>query len=269
MLAAYADSAPVLISGASGTGKGAIAKWIHLNSPRSTRTYHLFNSKTDLRSQILECKGGSLVLPEITALSNEDQKILGEFLRTHALRHPETDVHLLANTRILALTELHLDPQAKTGLFNVELMNRLHQFHLKLPPLCERIREFEDITMGLLSEITREAKKEYLRTLSEDAWNLLKTYDWPGNIRELRNVLMLAVAHSKGEQITREDLPEFQHHEEDFLAGRTEFEKTYFLEVLKMHNGDLDKASEAVKLSASEFSARLKAQGTNLSVLRP
>src|SRR6185437_10199927 len=183
ILATQADSAAVLICGASGTGKGAIAKWIHQNGPRAGFPLVEANHETPLIAQIPQAQGGTLVVPELADWPLSEQMVLLQFLKTKSIR--QNDVTTLANIRVIATSAPGIDSRAQGGLFNPDLLEALNVFRIEMPSLAERIEEFEDIVLSLLHEITHDVHREHLRSISREAWSLLRGYDWPGNIREL------------------------------------------------------------------------------------
>ncbi|MGZ3697387.1 MAG: sigma-54-dependent transcriptional regulator, partial [Bdellovibrionota bacterium] len=210
LLAAQADSAPALISGASGTGTGTIARWIHLNGPRAGKPLLTANHDRGLILQIPEAQGGTLVVPEIGEWPLGEQAQLLQFLKSRSVPHPDgSGTRMLLNVRIIATTSQALEGRAQGGLFNLELLEKLNVFRLEMPPLAKRAEEFEDITSGIVGEITRELHKQYIKGLSPDAWDALRAYNWPGNLRELRNVLRVAIAAAKGDLLELADLPQF------------------------------------------------------------
>ena len=142
--------------------------------------------------------------------------------------------------------------------FNAELLERLNIFRIEMPPLSRRHAEFEDIATGIMSEISRELHKEYLKSLSPKAVELLLSYDWPGNIRELRNVLRIAVIAATGDRIEVENFPEFGHHRVDFRATREQFEKTYLLELLRTFHWDLEKTCAMSRMELSTLQAKIR-----------
>jgi DNA-binding NtrC family response regulator len=226
MLAAQADTAPALISGASGTGKGAIARWIHENGPRSAQPLVTIKPDQPFIGQAAAAQEGTLILSEIGEFPMAEQMAILSFLKTKTIPHPKSPgLPMLLNARVIATTSHALDARAQGGIFNVELLEKLNVFRIEMPPLAKRVLEFEDIATGILSEISRDLHKEYLRDFSEGAWNELRTYDWPGNLRELRNVLKLAALAAKGDVVERADLPEFGHDRIDFRATREQFER--------------------------------------------
>jgi len=263
MLAAQAESAPALICGATGTGKGAIARWIHANGARAPRPLVTANlAKSPLAKQIPQAQGGTLVVPEIGEWPLGEQKILLGFLRNKTVPHPDGgDMPMLLNVRIIATTSQGLDGRAQGGLFNPELLEKLNVFRLEMPPLARRTEEFEDIVLGIVGEITRELHKEHLRGVAPEAYERLKGYDWPGNLRELRNVLRLSVVSAKGERIDAKDLPEFGHDRIDFCATREQFEKIYILELLRTYDWQIDKTCRITRMDRDVLMAKMTRYG--------
>jgi len=274
LLAAQADSAPVLIYGATGTGKGAIARWIHSNGPRAARIFLVATQEKPLADQILEAQGGTLMIPEMGEWNFSEQKVLlGYFKTKSVIRNEDEDtsrnvsanipanVPVIANVRIIGTTSQALEGRAQGGLFNIELLEKLNVFRIEMPALAKRTSEFDDIVMGIVGEITRELHKEHLKVVSHEAWARLKSYDWPGNLRELRNVLRIAIASSKGDQIEISDLPDFGFARIDFRATREQFEKIYILELLKTFNWEIDKTCKMSRMDKSILLSKIKHYG--------
>lgn len=260
MLAAQADSAPVLITGASGTGREGIARWIHSNGPRAGHPFVIAKHGTPLAPQIATAASGTLLISEVGELPFVDQKVLLGFLKTRSLAR-ESGVQALTPVRIIATTSQALEGRARGGLFNPELLDALRIFQIEMPPLAKRGNEFVDIAEGLLREIAREAHKSHLRGFSDQAWSVLRDYDWPGNVRELRNVISLSVARAEGSQIEAGDLPQFGHDRVDFRATREQFEKIYLLEVMRTVSGQLDRAAHSTRMDRPTLEEKLKKYG--------
>ena len=265
LLAAQADTAPVLIYGADGTGKGALANWIHQNGPRSTRPYILANKDTSISNQILKAQGGSFVIEEIGNYPLAEQKTLLQILKSKAAPHPEKEgISLLLNVRVIATTSQTLEGRAQTGMFNADLLKKLNVFRIEMPALKKRIEEFEDIVLGLLNEITHEIHKEHLREVSDEAWEKLRFYDWPGNIRELRNVLRIGILNAQGDRIEASDLPEFGPERIDFRATREQFEKIYITELLKTFNFQIEKTCQMTRMDKRTLLTKMNQYGITL-----
>lgn len=262
MLAAEADTAPVLIHGSSGTGKGAIAKWIHANSPRATMPFVLADHDFPLIQQIPQAQGGTLYLAEIGEWPLSEQKILLQLLETKSIpHHPQSEMKMLVNVRLMVTTSQSLEGRAQGGLFNGDLLQKLNVFRLEMPPLSKRSAEFEEIVLGLTEEITRELHKEHVRAPSSEALSCLMGYEWPGNLRELRNVLRLAVLSAKGDRIELSDLPDFGHDRVDFRATREEFEKTYIVELLKTFDWQIDVTCQMTRMDKNTLLSKIKKYG--------
>jgi len=221
-------SSPVLIEGESGTGKELVANLIHKKSKRSEGPFIVVNCAA-LQENLLENelfgheKGaftgasslkhglfeladrGTFFIDEISEMNpNIQAKLLrvielGEFRRVGGNRQIRVDV------RVLAATNRNLEEEVKKGRFREDLFYRLNVVTIGLPPLRERK---EDIPMLVDYFLKTQLMDGGLgKTISRDALEVLKSYDWPGNIRELANVLERAIILSSGNTITLKDLP--------------------------------------------------------------
>ena len=265
ILATQADSAAVLICGASGTGKGAIAKWIHQNGPRAGFPFIEANHDNPLVKQIPQAQGGTLVVPELAEWPLSEQMALLQFLKTKSIGHPgQSSLPMLANIRVIATSAPTIDARAHGGLFNPELLEALNVFRIETPALSERIEEFDDIVLSLLHEICHDVHKEHLRSITREAWSQLRGYDWPGNIRELRNVLKIAVLAAKGDEIEARDLPDFGHDRIDFRATREQFEKIYLMELLKTFDWQIDRTCRMARMDKDALLAKITQYGIQL-----
>jgi DNA-binding NtrC family response regulator len=245
--AAHAQ-APVLISGAPGTGKGQIGRWIHLQGPRASKPMVIAHHRFSLARQILEAETGSLILQEIGEWPLSDQKFLLEHLRTGQ------------GARIIATTDQNLEKRSQAGFFNAELLASLSKNRIEMPALSQRSSEFRGITTALVSELARELGKSVPR-VSESAWARMGSYDWPGNLRELRNVLKVALTTCLDDEIRDSDFPQFGYDRTEFHATREAFERTYLEELLRASGGALQRAAELSGLPQTTLSAKLTKYG--------
>lgn len=264
MLAAQSDSAPVLVGGASGSGKGAICRWLHANSSRVTKPYLESTRNTSLAQQLPLAQGGTFVVHEIGEWPRAEQMVLLKYFKNRSVQDPLTRTHQILNVRVIATTSQVLDGRAQGGLFNTELLEILSAYRIEMPPLEERKEEFEDIVLEILSEMAREAHREYIQGLSQDAWEKLRNHDWPGNLRELRNVLKAAVLNAKGDDIRGADLPDLDHDKINFKATREQFEKIYIVELLKKHQWDVALTCEQTKMDRETILQKMQRYGITL-----
>lgn len=245
----------VLISGAPGTGKGQIARWIHLNSPRSKGSMLIAHHKKTLVDQIREANalsGSTLILQEVGEWPLGDQRALLDQILALRKGRP--------GARIVGTTDQNLEKRAQGGLFNPELLAALSVLRIEMPSLASRTSEFETITHTLLAELARE-KGRTAPNLDLAAWEKLKSYDWPGNLRELRNVLKVALGTCPGPVLGVQEFPEFGYDRTDFHATRDSFEKTYLEELFKAASGNRQQLASMTGLSASVLEAKLKKHG--------
>jgi two-component system response regulator HydG len=256
LLAAQSDSAPALIRGGDGTGKGAIARWIHNKGPRAGRPFITATHDETFASQISAAQAGTLVITEIGEWTLSEQMAILNFLKTKSIR--VGTISMLLNVRIIATTSHALDKRAQGGLFNLDLLDKLNVYRIEMPALAQRVEEFEDIVRGLVGEIGRELHREHLNELSSEAWERLKAYEWPGNVRELRNVLRVAVITAAGDQIEASDLPAFGHDRIDFRATREQFEKIYLLELLKTFDWQIDRTCQMSRMDRETLLGKMR-----------
>jgi DNA-binding NtrC family response regulator len=224
-----ASEANILVLGESGTGKELIAGAIHYNSLRKQRRFLSINcaalSETLLESQLFghvrgaftgaftsqkglleEADGGTLFLDEIGDMSLSIQaKLLRviqerDFIPVGATKAKNADI------RFVAATNKNLEREVREGNFREDLFYRLNVINIPLPPLRERKDDVEPLVMHFLKKYNLRMKKE-VTGLSPEALQLLCAYDWPGNIRELENVIERAVILARSSLITQKELP--------------------------------------------------------------
>ncbi|MGO9368632.1 MAG: sigma-54-dependent transcriptional regulator [Terriglobales bacterium] len=228
--AAEADRTTVLIQGESGTGKGVLAKAIHYASPRSSMPLveincaslpdallesELFGYEpgafTDARRRkegLLErADGGTVFLDEIGNMSASVQaKILRVLEEGTFMRLGGTST-IKVNIRLIAATNDHLKNAVSQGRFREDLYYRINVVQLFIPPLRERKEDIVPLALEILQQLNRELKKSFTG-FTPAARDLLEQYSWPGNIRELRNVLERTMILSAQGEIDAAHLPE-------------------------------------------------------------
>jgi len=157
-----------------------------------------------------EAEGGTLFLDEVAELSNSVQIKLLRFLQNREIRRVgENEIRIL-DVRIIAATNRNVLEEVKKGTFREDLYYRLNTFHIQLPPLRERRSAISNLIKHFIIKHQNETGKT-IRHISQSAQIALKSYDYPGNIRELENIIEHAMIMAENEEITLEDLPEALH----------------------------------------------------------
>jgi len=217
------SNAPILITGASGTGKEVVARTLHRLSRRSSAPFVAFNcgaiSPTLIESELFghergsftgadkrrvgyfeEANGGSLFLDEITEMGPELQVKLLRVLEARTLRRVGGSQDLRVDVRLVSATNRDPEDAIKDGKLREDLYYRLNVFPIALPPLAERREDIPLLAEHFRRQI-EEQEKSGVTAWSPEAVELLDSYDWPGNVRELRNVVHRAYVMTEGDTI--------------------------------------------------------------------
>jgi hydrogenase-4 transcriptional activator len=205
------SSAPMLITGETGTGKELIARAVHAVSPRREGEFIPFNcgdvetemvaselfgcrrgaftsADRDSKGVIREADGGTLLLDEIGELPLEAQPKLLRFLQEGEVRPLGKSRPITVNVRVVAATNRDLEANVRTRQFRIDLFHRLNVLWIHIPPLRERREDIRPLAEYFLAQRRQEDGKQDLR-LSDEAWELLLGYHWPGNVRQVKNVV--------------------------------------------------------------------------------
>jgi two-component system response regulator AtoC len=306
--AAQSEHTTILILGESGTGKGVLAKALHYNSPRAQMPLlelncaampdtllesELFGYEpgafTDARRRkegLLErAQGGTLFLDEIGNMSaNVQAKVLrvleeGTFMRLGGTRVIKVDV------RIIAATNSDLKEAVARGQFREDLFYRLNVLPITLPPLRDRREDILPFAVGLVERFNKEMKKNFTG-FTPGAAELLTRYPWPGNIRELKNVIERTMILSTEGDIDAGDLPEeIRDHSEPEEAHEPshmdlsptgqqwvtlrELEERYIHEVLALTGNNKAHAARILGIHPTSILRRLKKEQEEQEEERP
>jgi len=243
-----ADSeATVLLLGESGTGKSVLARAMHQRSPRRAGAFvtvscpslsrellesdlfgHVKGAFTgahaDTLGKVAAADGGTLFLDEIGELPIEIQARLLRLLQEREYERVGETKPRRANVRVISATNRDLSQAVATAKFREDLFYRLNVISLRLPPLRERVNDLERLALNQLHFIAgHEGKK--VSHFSPAALESMRHYNWPGNLREMRNVIERAVILSNGEAIEAEDLSDsVQPATETRLGGKSTLE---------------------------------------------
>ena len=278
----------VLITGESGTGKELIAQAIHYNSPRREKRFvaincgalpesllesELFGSKkgaftgaTENRQGLLEAAdGGTLFLDEVGNLPMNVQKTLLRFLQEQEFLRLGDTRPVKVNVRIISATNSDLQTEVREGTFRGDLFYRLNVVNLHLPALRERR---EDIPL-LANYFIRQQNKKFgtaVHGLSPEALQAARDYAWPGNIRQLRNVVEACLAIESGDAISLQVLEQFIDVEDqspgetegDYSSALARFETDYLKNLLIKTGGNVEAAAREAGMNMATIYRKLK-----------
>ncbi len=270
--------ARVLITGESGTGKELLARAIHKASPRRNKPCVVINcsamAENLLESELfghakgafpgaakehqglfLAADGGTLLLDEIGDMPMRLQVKLLRVLQENAIRPLGATDPVAVNVRVISATHRDLQQLLAGGQFREDLYYRLNVVHIDLPPLRKRREDIPLLVAHFLAEITREsgARKIY----APEAVELLATTDWPGNIRQLHNVVRqncaLASTPIIPAELVQQALGGSQGKLPSFDEARDEFTRSYLSQILQITGGNVSQAARLAKRNRTDF----------------
>jgi NtrC-family two-component system response regulator AlgB len=230
------SSATVLLLGESGTGKTVLARAIHERSPQREKPFvtiscpslsaELLESElfgrikgaftgavSDTWGKVAAADGGTLFLDEIGELPLAIQPKLLRLLQEKEYERVGEAKTRRANVRVLAATNRNLEEAVRDKTFREDLFYRLNVVAIRVPPLRERPRDLCQMASGYLKFFSAQCGKRVI-SFAADAKAAMEQYAWPGNLRELRNVVEHAVIFASGAEVTLADLPD------QFTRGR-------------------------------------------------
>jgi DNA-binding NtrC family response regulator len=276
----------VVITGETGTGKELIARTLHESSRRRDKPFVAVNCaaipRDLLESELFgyekgaftgaastrkgkfdEASGGTVFLDEISELEPSLHAKLLRVLQEREIERLGSNRRIKVNFRLVCSSNRNLKEEVRAGRFRADLFYRINVVELVLPPLRERR---DDIPL-LVSQFFKEfcARENKVLTLSGDAMRALVNYGWPGNIRQLKNVIERTVVLARGRDVTRKDLAkELRTKPRDLpKGGRTlrQIEMQAILDAMERCNGNKSKAARELGMSRKALYKRLNDAG--------
>lgn len=287
--------ASILIEGESGTGKELLARAVHAASTRADRPFIAINcgaipealleselfghvkgaftgAVRDNRGLFLAADGGTLFLDEIGDMPAALQVKLLRVLQEKQLRPVGGQENVPVDVRIISATHRDLEAELAAGNFREDLYYRLKVVALRLPSLAERREDIALLASHFLNELVGRYKKT-VTGLAPEAVELLVTASWPGNVRQLYNVVEQSVAlattalipASLVEQAIRREATEIA----PFEQARRKFERDYLAQLLKITDGNVTHASRMAKRNRTEFYKLLQRHQLDPRLFKP
>ena len=270
----------VLIQSPSGTGKELLARAIHNSSNRADHPFvainctaipeALFESELFGHAKgaftgadrareglIKEANQGTLFLDEIGDMPLDFQGKLLRFLQEKQIKPVGSNEQIPVNVRVVSATHHDLDQAVNTGQFREDLYYRLNVITLELPPLAERREDISMLANHFLKEIHNRDKNCVARSFSPQAMALLTMAKWPGNIRQLMNVVeqvaVLATTAIIPESLVLRALKGDTNKTESFAQAQRRFEREYLIKILQMTSGNVTHAAKQAGRNRTEF----------------
>ncbi len=292
----YAESdANILITGESGTGKELLAEFVHTHSARAEAPFVALNcsaipnelleselfghtkgaftgANRDRQGLLVSADGGTLLLDEIGDMPLPLQAKLLRVLQEGQVRPLGAHEQIDMDIRVISATHVDLDASIGAGGFREDLYYRLNVVSLHIPPLRERLEDVPLLADHFLREIARRGSKAE-KVLSPPALELLLGYGWPGNIRQLQNVMERLFALSRGpvipEALVQQALPlDTTPRIRPFSDARRDFERQYLVQLLAVTKGNMTQAAELADRNRSDLHKLVKRHAINPSEFR-
>ncbi len=270
----------VIITGESGTGKELIARAIHANSPRkffpfvnvhcgalteSLLESELFgHEKGAFTGAMYNRKGrfemadnGSIFLDEIATISAKMQVELLRVLETKSFIRVGGNKEINSDFRVICATNRDLKSMVEKGTFREDLFYRLNVMNIKLPPLRERLEDIPLLVDYFISKYCTSMNRQ-LVAIESSALKRLQEFNFPGNIRELENMIERAIVVGNGKKITVRDLPLEKAVVTTSAESLDEFEKVFILQILTKYNWNISRTASALKVDRVTLYNKIK-----------
>ncbi|EDY21226.1 two component, sigma54 specific, transcriptional regulator, Fis family [Chthoniobacter flavus Ellin428] len=280
---AAGSEATVLLLGESGTGKSVLARAMHQRSPRRTGAFvtvscpslsrellesdlfgHVKGAFTgavaDTQGKVAAADGGTLFLDEIGELPLEIQAKLLRLLQEREYERVGETKPRRANVRVISATNRDLTQAVAAGKFREDLFYRLNVISLRLPPLRERVNDIERLAMIHLRFLAGHSGKD-VQGFSSEALEAMRQYAWPGNLREMRNIIERAAILCSGESIEASDLADsIQPGSEIRLGGKFTLEQIEAEHIRRVvaNTRTLDEAAEVLGIDPATLYRKRK-----------
>ena len=279
------SSATVLLTGESGTGKEMFAKLVHANSRRADKRFVRVNCAA-LSESLLESEffghergaftgaverrigrfewadGGTILLDEVSEIPIQLQAKLLRVLEENEFQRVGSNQDRLTNVRVVATSNRDLQAEVQAGRFRNDLYHRLNVLQVEIPPLRERTEDIPVLTNLFVAMFKHEGQFR-IREVSPSAMEKLTSYSWPGNVRQLRNVIHRGCVAARSSTITPGDLPQFKEPSKTLPSwlmelDLAEIERHVILANLNRFNGNKTRTAKHLSVTPRTLSNKMK-----------
>lgn len=291
-----ASASPLLISGEKGSGKCLLAGFIHYQSARREQPFSTILCAA-LPEDLLERElfgyekgafptasasgkgvfdrvdGGTLLLDEISELPRSVQSKVLRVMREGCFERAGGGKSVRVSVRVIASSSVDLQQKRHSGEFLEELYRQLTVVSLAMPPLRERLADLPLLVQHLICQFSRHEGRDS-KTIEPAALEMLQSYRWPGNIRELRNMVERILIMSTGAVITVDDIPELRSEGDVLLphasggatlrSAREEFEREFILRKLEEHDWNISRTAELIGVERTSLHRKIKSYGIDV-----
>ncbi len=277
------SNSSVIITGESGTGKELIARAIHFNSPRkfyplvsvhcgalteSLLESELFgHEKGAFTGALYNRKGrfemadsGTIFLDEIGTISAKMQVELLRVLETKSFTRVGGNKEITSDFRLICATNRDLKRMVDNGEFREDLYYRLNVVNIHIPPLRERPEDIPILAGYFVRKYCNSMNKPVV-DIDPHAMKRMEEYSFPGNIRELENMIERALVIGNGKKIQLKDLPIAGHEIGTSVESLEDFEKTFILQILNKYNWNISRTARALKVDRVTLYNKIKKHG--------
>jgi DNA-binding NtrC family response regulator len=274
------SNSPVIITGESGTGKELIARAIHSNSPRKffplvtvhcgALTESLLESELfghekgaftgamyNRKGRFEMADGGTIFLDEIATISSKMQIELLRVLETKTFLRVGGNKEIKSDFRVICATNRDLKKLVQNGAFREDLFYRLNVVNIEVPPLRERIEDIPLLVDFFIKKYCKSMSREII-TIEQAGLKRLAEYDYPGNVRELENMIERAIVVGNNKEIKLKDLPFETSTSGNSIESLSDLEKKHIVQILDKYNWNISRSAKALKVDRVTLYNKIK-----------
>lgn len=274
------SNSSVIITGESGTGKELIARAIHVNSSRryfplvsvhcGALTESLLESELfghekgaftgasfNRKGRFEMADGGTIFLDEIGTVSAKMQVELLRVLETRSFVRVGGNKEILSDFRVICATNRNLEEMVQNGTFREDLYYRLNVVNIRIPPLRERTGDIPMLVDHFIKKYCTSMSRDSI-PIEQSALRQLEEFEFPGNVRELENIIERAIVIGNGKEIRLRDLPMAKERQSTQIESLDELEKKHIIQILEKYEWNISRSARALKVDRVTLYNKIK-----------